>query len=280
MSRNIPLGPLRPPSFRWKAFGIHLAISLALLGLLLYVLLAHWFPGHLFDTDGGWQALQIIIAVDMVLGPALTLVAAAPAKPTRALRTDFTIIAMIQAAALVFGTWTAWNNRPYAMLWLDGGFNSMPYSAFAENAAARERISQLPGQWPKKVIVRLPPDLDLRTQLFKQSIKHGTSVLFSVEYYAPFDINDPDIRNEARAYAGKLLANSAARAELVQAGIIEPDLVGGHLLLIPVYTRNKEYHLAFQDSGQTVTRHDFLPYTAFSKTRQQMSAAKDRKPSP
>lgn len=280
MSNNIPQGTLRPSSFRWKAFGIHLAISLALLGLLLYVLLAHWFPGHLFDTDGGWQALQIIIAVDMVLGPALTLVAATPAKPTRALRTDFAIIAMIQAAALVFGTWTAWNNRPYAMLWLDGGFNSMPYSAFAENDVARERISQLPGQWPKKVAVRLPSDLNLRTQLFQQSIKQGTSVLFSVEYYAPFDINDSDVRNEARIYAGKLLANSEARAELVQAGIIEPDLVSGYLLLIPVYTRSTEYHLAFWGSGQTVTRHDFLPHTAFSKTRQQMSAAKERKPSP
>lgn len=271
MSQEYPIGPLRSPSFRWRAFAIHVGISLAILGVLLYVLFVHWFPGHLFDTDGGWQVLQIIIGVDLVLGPLLTLVAASPGKTTRELRKDFTVIALIQVAALAWGTWMAWHNRPYAMIWVDGDFNSMPYSAFAEYPEARERISALPGDWPKQVMVRLPADLNERSALFAATSRKSSSVVFSHDLYAPFSFDDLDVRAAAAAYASKLLYREEARADLVRAGLIEPDLVTGRVLLFPVYTRETEYHLAWRLPERVVERHDFLPYTAFSKSRQQMA---------
>lgn len=263
---------IRPPSFRWRAFSIHLAISLAILAVLLYVLFVYWFPGHLFDTDGGWQALRIIIGVDLVLGPLLTLVVASPGKPLSELRKDFSVIALIQASALTWGTWMAWENRPYAMLWMDGDFNSMPYSAFAGHPATRDMLARMPGTWPRQVIVRLPADLGQRAGLFSRAMKDKTSVLFSPELYEPFSIDDPEVRNAAMAYAQKLLSRADARADLVNAGLIEPDLVSGRVLLLPVYTRATEYHLAYNLEDGTVTRHDFLPYTPFSKARQQLAA--------
>lgn len=270
--KEYPLGTLRPASFRWQAFGIHLAISLVVLGGLLYMLFVHWFPGHFFDTDGGWNVLRIVILVDLVLGPLLTLVAANPAKTTRALRKDFTVIAVLQAAAFAWGTWMAWDNRPYAMLWVDGDFHSMPYSAFNEFPEARARIAQLPGEWPRQVMVMLPENLEERGRLFAQNMRGGKTVMFASELYAPFSYEDPEVKASALRYAQKLLARDDARKDLVEAGIIEPDLVSGRLLLIPVYTRETEYHLAWRLPERIVERHDFLPYTVFSKTRQKQQA--------
>lgn len=40
---NAPEVP-RPAAFRWRAFGIHLGISLTILGILLFILFEFWFP--------------------------------------------------------------------------------------------------------------------------------------------------------------------------------------------------------------------------------------------
>lgn len=272
MTENPAGTPARPASFRWKAFGVHLGISLMVLSGLLYMLFVHWFPGHFFDTDGGWDVLRIIILVDLVLGPLLTLVAASPSKTTRQLRLDFSVIALLQACAFVWGAWMAWDNRPYALLWVDGEFHSMPYSTFREYPAARARIAELPGDWPRQVIVRMPEDLEMRGQLLANNMRTGKTVMFAEELYVPFSLEDPEARALADRYARKLLGRDDARADLVRAGLIEPDLVSGRVLLFPVYTRQKQYHLAWRLPGPVLERHDFRPYTAVGRSRQENAA--------
>ena len=66
---------------RFKAFGIHLGISFVIFVFLAYLVVMEWYPGLLFDTDGGWRGMRIIIAVDLVLGPLLTLVVYRAGKP-------------------------------------------------------------------------------------------------------------------------------------------------------------------------------------------------------
>ena len=50
---------------RYRAFAIHLGISLAIFTVLAYLVLAVWYPDLFFTTDGGWQGIRIIIAVDL-----------------------------------------------------------------------------------------------------------------------------------------------------------------------------------------------------------------------
>ena len=59
---------------RFRAAGLHLAISFLIFLMLAYLVVFTWYPGIFFDTDGGWRGMRIIIGVDLVLGPALTLV--------------------------------------------------------------------------------------------------------------------------------------------------------------------------------------------------------------
>ena len=67
---------------RIKAFLIHLGISAVIFFILLYLIIFHWYPGFLFTADGGWQGVRIIAAVDLVLGPLLTLVVYKAGKPS------------------------------------------------------------------------------------------------------------------------------------------------------------------------------------------------------
>lgn len=266
----------RSRHFRWYAFGVHLGISLAILGVLFHVLLTRWFPAHLFETDGGWSAFRVIAGVDIVLGPLLTLVAASPTKALRDLRRDFAVIAVIQFSALTWGTALAWQNRPYALLWVDGEMHSMPWSAFSNDPAARERIGALPGPTPRRVIVRLPDDFDERGKVLREAISRQSSVLFRSDLYVPFDPRDPQVTLAAKRYAQKLLAAPEFRVATVRAGILEADLLTQRLVLIPVNTRQTEYHLGFLPASGKVDAYRFPPVSVISRSRQQRS--KEAKP--
>jgi hypothetical protein len=57
----------------------------------------------LFDIAGGWEGLRIVIAVDLVLGPLLTLVVYKAGKSS--LTFDLSCIAIFQIACLGGGVW-------------------------------------------------------------------------------------------------------------------------------------------------------------------------------
>jgi len=59
---------------RWQAFSIHFALSLLIFLTLVAVMVFFWFPGELFLIDGGLQGLKLVAIIDLILGPALTLV--------------------------------------------------------------------------------------------------------------------------------------------------------------------------------------------------------------
>ena len=110
---------------RFGAFLIHLGISLVIFAVLAYLVLYVWYPDFFFASDGGWQGMRIIVFVDLVLGPTLTLVVFNRNKPVRELKRDLSIIAAIQFCSLVAGVFVVFESRPIALVYVDGKFYSM-----------------------------------------------------------------------------------------------------------------------------------------------------------
>jgi hypothetical protein len=103
---------------RWQASGIHLLISAAIGAAALFVLLRIWYPPPFFTAEGGSELLFILIAVDVVLGPLITLIIFKSGKP--GLRFDLAMIGAIQACALAYGLHVMFVARPvYVVLVLD-----------------------------------------------------------------------------------------------------------------------------------------------------------------
>ncbi|WP_420592230.1 hypothetical protein [Bacterioplanoides sp.] len=99
---------------RYQAFGIHFLASLVVFAILTALIFFYWFPGILRVADPSWQQILIVIAgVDLVLGPALTLIVFNPEK--KSLKMDLSIIAALQIAALAYGSYTVHNTRPLAL---------------------------------------------------------------------------------------------------------------------------------------------------------------------
>ncbi len=127
-----------PVLSKGQAFTVHLALSILIFSSLVAVMYFMWFPGELFYLDGGWQGLKIVGLIDLVLGPALTLLLYKPGKPK--LLMDMSFIAIFQISALAYGFYATHQQRTVAVVYADRNFNTL--SADAVSYANQELIER------------------------------------------------------------------------------------------------------------------------------------------
>jgi hypothetical protein len=95
---------------RIKAFLLHLSIS-GMVGLAaVFIVFYIWYPAPLHEAAGVTQIFLLLLAVDVVIGPTLTLIVFKPNKPS--LKLDLAIIAILQLSALAYGMNTVFQGRP------------------------------------------------------------------------------------------------------------------------------------------------------------------------
>ena len=176
---------MSPLMARISAFSIHLGISLIIFAFLAYLVLMVWYPGLFFDSDGGWQGMRIIIAVDLVLGPLLTLIVYKQGKPK--LKMDLTMVAVFQIACLIAGTWVVYSERPIAMVYVDGRFASMSADSYRDAGMEVPDLSELPGKYPKWVSVSLPTDVEDLAAVRREAQKAGRPLNTFANLYEPFE---------------------------------------------------------------------------------------------
>ena len=97
---------------RGRAAGIHLAISLAIATLAALLVFVQWYPYPYREISGGRELFLILVTVDVIMGPLITLMIFNRAKPWAELRRDLAIIGALQLAALAYGLWTVFVARP------------------------------------------------------------------------------------------------------------------------------------------------------------------------
>lgn len=97
---------------RLRAAGIHLAISLIFAILAALLVFVVWYPYPYREISGGRELFLIVVAVDVVMGPLMTLAVFNTAKPRNELRRDLGIIGLLQLVALAYGLWTVAVARP------------------------------------------------------------------------------------------------------------------------------------------------------------------------
>ena len=139
---------------RWKAAAIHFAGSLLVFLILLGIILSLWYPGILFNIDGGWSGLRIVIAVDLVLGPLLTLIVYKAGKP--GLKFDLSCIVAFQSMCLAGGMWVVYNERPLALVLAHDTFYSMARKEFEDYGKDPALLESFPGGYPKLLYTELP----------------------------------------------------------------------------------------------------------------------------
>jgi hypothetical protein len=95
---------------RLKASLLHLAVSAVMALLVMLLVFRLWYPAPLHSALGVTHIFLLLLMVDVVLGPLLTLLVFKVGKKT--LLMDLTIIGCLQLAALGYGLWSVAEGRP------------------------------------------------------------------------------------------------------------------------------------------------------------------------
>lgn len=97
---------------RLRASGIHLSISLLIAALAALLVFVIWYPYPYREISGGRELFMILVSVDVILGPLITLAIFNRVKPWSVLRRDLAVVGLLQLAALSYGLWTVFVARP------------------------------------------------------------------------------------------------------------------------------------------------------------------------
>ncbi len=95
---------------RWRASGLHLLTSCAIASTVILLVIFLWYPGAYFQASGAARLITILIIVDVVIGPMLTLFLYRAGKPGLAF--DMTVVFLTQLAFLMYGLLVIVQTRP------------------------------------------------------------------------------------------------------------------------------------------------------------------------
>ena len=166
---------------RLRAALIHLAISSTALLLLAAVTLFYWYPYPHFAYEGVLTILALITMVDVVLGPIATFIVFKPGKPS--LKFDLSVIAVVQIAAFIYGTYTIESQHPEFIAYAEGVMYTIPTSAIDEQLIEEESLSRRFHIGPKLAVVSLPDDPQELVAFTVAQITENKTLVGSPELY-------------------------------------------------------------------------------------------------
>ena len=172
-----------------RASLLHLSGSVLVATLAAALVFGLWFPYPYRELAGGRALFLLIIAVDVVCGPLLTLVLYDPAKPRPELWRDLGLVILIQLAALGYGLHVVWQARP---VYLVQEVDRFKVIALPELDAAK--VARLPKDlqpaWmggPHTVAIRAPKDIQERNSVTLESAQGGRDYAERPEFYLPYE---------------------------------------------------------------------------------------------
>jgi hypothetical protein len=183
---EVSLGRRTAPMSRWKAAGIHLLLSAGIAGVLVAMMLLVWYPWPLFEVAGGSGLVIILVGVDVVLGPLITLVIFKAGK--KGLKFDLAVIAFLQLAALAYGVHAVYVVRPVYMVYNVDRFNlvaAIDLDPADLAAAKRAEFRSLPIDGPKYIAAVQPQDPAGRQKIFESALA-GKDVHLFAQQYVPY----------------------------------------------------------------------------------------------
>ncbi len=256
---------MHKPVTRWQAFLIHLGISLIIFLILAWIIVRIWYPFPYFSYDGGWQGIRIVAGVDLVLGPLLTLIVYKPGK--KGLKWDMSIIAGIQAAALAWGVWITWYERPVATVYTIDHFTPVTAGEMRDHGRDYRTLASLDNHHPPLIYLDIPDDFDARQQLLAQSIATGVPLYLFTDRYRKIDARAKQwlIRESESLY--QMMQNDAdARKALEAFYRIRAELPHDYLF-IPLHARNGRVVLVLERDSLDYVGIVKLDATRFLKQR-------------
>lgn len=239
------------PSFwrdRLHASAMHLLISVlvaAVTGLLVFGI---WYPYPYRDISGGRELFWLVVTVDVILGPAVTLAVFNRRKPWHELRRDMLAIAVLQIAALGYGMWTVCLARPVHLVFEYDRFRivhaiDVPPELLPQTPSD---IDALPLTGPTLLALRPFRSIEEKTNVTMAALQ-GVSLASRPDLWQPYRQSASEILKLAKP-ATELKDRFPSRTAEIERVLANAGLKSQAVLYLPLVGR-KSFWTVFIDSA-------------------------------
>jgi hypothetical protein len=171
---------------RYRAVAYYLLGSCIVATAVFLPIYFLWYPWALFDKAGGRELFQLIVGVDLVVGPLLVFIVFVPGK--KGLAFDLVSIAALQSAALAFGIFVLFESRPAYIVFVKDRFelvraNDIPQQELEKPESGS--YARLPWLGPRIIGARIPTDPDEQFRMMMSALA-GLDIQSFPRYYIPY----------------------------------------------------------------------------------------------
>lgn len=175
---------------RFIAFLIHFGLSASVAVIFGGIVFGLWYPNQLDIATGVTSIFLLVLGVDVLLGPVLTLIVFNPLK--KELKRDILIIVLIQLAALIYGMQSVYAGRPIYVAFNIDRFDLVQASDIAPESFVDARLEQfksVPRWGVELVFAKRPDDPDERQELLFGALSGGADLAYIPQYYDDYNNN-------------------------------------------------------------------------------------------
>lgn len=247
-----------PLRYRLLAAASHLGISALIAAAVALVTLGLWYPGAFAEMAGGRRLFLLILGVDVVMGPLLTLIVFDIRKPRRELVRDLAVIGVLQLAALGYGLHTLYIARPVALALEPGRFrvvtaNDVPLDQLPQ-ARPEYRSLPLTGPW---ILGTRPSRPEERLASLEQALK-GVDIGQRPERWQPYAESRSQVLADAKPVQLLLQRYPDRRQDLLDR-LSAKGLDPARALFLPIVARG-DWVALLDEQGEIVA---YAPFDGF-----------------
>lgn len=245
---------------RLAAAGIHLAVSALIAAGAALLVFGVWYPGAFRQLAGGRDLFLLLVAVDVVMGPALTFAVFNRRKGLSHLRRDLIVIGAMQLAALGYGLHTVFVARPVALVFEVDRFRLVNAQTVlsTELPLAPAELRVLPLTGPHMLSARVPKSGPERYDAMMMGLA-GVDIGQRPKFWTPYDdAARAEALGRSRSVAD-LLRQYPDRAKDIQASLRGLDVPAAEARFLPVMARGA--WVAILDRAGRIA--GYLPYEGF-----------------
>jgi hypothetical protein len=241
------------------AFGIHFIATALMAAIAAALIFLVWYP-HPFELMvRGLELFELVVMCDLALGPLLSFVVFNRAKTRLALTVDYTVIAIVQIAGLVYGVYAVAESRPVYVAFCVDRYEVVAARDLkpSELAQADPRYRGVSLTGPRYVAVRTPEKEHEQSLMDELG---GNPPFARPKWYVEIPTLLPDILNRAKPLE-ELEKLHGETKPLIAEQVARIGLPREQLRWLPVSTR-RGFWTAIIDmkNGLPVGWLDYDPY--------------------
>lgn len=256
-----------------QAFFGHLCLSLAVVGTVCAIIFFVWYPHPYFEAKGAWNVLRVLLSVDLVVGPVLTLILYRHGK--RGLKIDMTFVAVVQIVALVYGTSVIYGERPYFAVFAVDRFEVIAKHEVDLETATDPRVLEKPFIGPRLVVALRPTTTEGMQKLLDDVIFNGKpDIERRPEFWSPYEDQTPHVLERVVDLA-KLAASPNNEDGRIERFLKRSGRAMHELAYVPLIGQDRDF--AFVVDKQTGQPLDIIDVNPWLKLPAAASAVSSRR---